>query len=65
MPVEIWNESQIKTLEARQSNTCLHPYTCACHSKNLVPTKNGWTCSVTGKIRQTWAHEEDLNESNN
>jgi hypothetical protein len=60
---EIWTERQVKSLEARQANWRFHPYTCRCHGQNLTPTKQGWKCPVSEQVVQTWAHEDDLDDS--
>ena len=60
MPDPIWTPEQIASLQKRQEDSHLHPYTCRCHSKNLKPTENGWVCPETGKIIQTWAHAQDF-----
>ena len=57
-----WSSEQIENLAERQAAETLHPYTCAYHgTAPLVPSFEGWYCSVTGcDYRQDWALEMDV-----
>lgn len=65
-----FSEEQVKSLNAHQNNSQLHPYTCnrefdECevrmnpndYTKNgiLIATTEGWICPC-GKYKQGWAH---------
>jgi hypothetical protein len=61
----IWTEEQVENLKKRQRNFSFHPYTCGCHSEDLIPTINGWVCPITEEVVQEWAYSDDLNGENN
>jgi hypothetical protein len=55
-----WNDAEVASLNARQNDLTMHPYTCEC-GKKLYATHDGWICRQDreSRIKQTWAHRID------
>lgn len=55
-----WNPDQIKSLEGYQNCGYFHPFTCGICSSDLIPTKDGWICSLDDSdcyYVQDWCHD--------
>ena len=51
-----WTPEQVAALNAWQTGSATHPYTCPNNSSaRLVPTADGWVCEGCD-YTQSWAH---------